>query len=300
MAELTMLTEMMSRELPQAVAALAELDITLLDLKGGVFGHRIEELDGPAREQLAALLEQTGVEAYCFSSVLGHKDVSEVSEKDFRGGLAEGVANLLATARQVRPTFIRLLACTFGERREMADSNECLAARAAWVWPAYRDAIEQIAAAGMRVTIENEPDSVLASPAEVLGFFDRLDCSGKVGFTWDVQNMWQSGTYPTRAVYQALRPVTNYVHLKGGRAAAEQPEVMAWRSCLEDATWDVPGIVREVLADGVSAVLCLNVSHGQPGDDYPFPELLGDRAGMAAEEARRDVAFLRKTFPEVS
>ena len=57
-------------------------------------------------------------------------------------------------------------------------------------------------------------------------------------------------------------------------------------------------IVAQVLADEVSPVLCLNSSHGQPPPDYEFASLLGTHA-LCVEEARRDVAFLRSTFPKI-
>ena len=292
MAHLTMLSEMMSSDLPEAIRGLQAMGIRHLDLKGGVLGHNIADLTGPLNRRLAAFVERTGTEVYCFSSVLGAWNVDHVPEAEFRSRMMGGVEAMLRTAELVRPTLIRLLGCTFAERRHCADCNTCLPP---WVYATYREAVDCIAEAGIGVTIENEPDSILSNPAETLGFFEQLDRRGKVGFTWDVQNMWQSGTFPTLEVYEALRPVINYVHLKGGCGGASSPTVLAWRTTLEQAWWPVREIVGQVLADGVSPVLCLNPPHGRgPARDPEAPR------GLERYEPARDVAFLRATFPEIA
>ena len=292
MVHLTMLSEMMSGDLPEAVERLRGIGIRHLDLKGGVFGRNIAELDAALTDRLAALVERTGTEVYCFSSVLGAWNVDETPEREFRSRLMGGVEAMLRTAKLVRPALIRLLGCMFARRRHCTDCNTCLPP---WVYAAYREAVDRIAEVGIGVTIENEPDSILSNPAETPAFFERLDRHGKVGFTWDVQNMWQCGTFPTLEVYEVLRPTINYVHLKGGCGRSSAPTVLAWRTTLEQAWWPVRDIVGRVIADGVSPVLCLNPPHGRaPARDAEAPR------GLQRYEPARDVAFLRATFPEIS
>jgi len=293
MSDLTMLTEMMSPDLEKAVRGLRGLGIRWLDLKGGIFGKSIENLGERDADRLADLLTRTGTRAYCFSSVLGHWNVSRTPEDEFRRRMSNGAARLAKTARPVRPNLVRLLGCTFDGRSECGDANEHLEKNTPWVSEAYREAVDLLAADGVMVTIENEPGSIFGNPAETVGFFGRLDRRGKVFFTWDIQNMWESGTYPTLEVYEALRPVTNYVHLKGGKGTPENPRIMAYRSLLEDAGWPVREIIQRVIDDGTSPVLCLNCSHGAPAPDYPLASIWGTPK-VAAEEAKRDVRFLRE------
>jgi hypothetical protein len=299
MIELTMLTEMISSDLEEAIPELKRIAIGWLDLKGGIFGKSIENLDPQDAERLAHLLEDTETRAYCFSSVLGHRNVSRVSESEFRGELLTGVSRIVETAKFVQPQLVRLLGCAFDGRKNWEDANDYLERHAPWVYSAYQEAVDVLADAKLTVTVENEPGSIFGTSAETVGFFDRLGRGGKAFFTWDVQNMWQSGTYPTIEVYDRLRPTTNYVHLKGGKGTPESPRVMAYRSLLEDAGWPVKQIVQRVIDDGVSPVLCLNCSHGGPAEDYPLADIWGTPR-VAAEEARRDVAFLRRTFKEIA
>jgi sugar phosphate isomerase/epimerase len=298
LTHLTMLAEMMDRDLEAAVSQLAELNITQLDLKNHVFDRAIDDLDDERRERLAALLEQTGSSIYCFSSTLGHRNLSEVGERAFRKQLHTGIANMAETAKSARPAKVRLLSCWFDGRDAYVDANEYLETKAPWVYTAYREAIDQIADAGLAATIENEPHTILSNPDETIAFFARLERPA-ASFTWDVQNMWQSGSYPSLDAYQTLRPVMDYFHLKGGRESPDVPGQLVYRCALEQASWPVREIVGAVLADGASPVICLNPSHGKVAEGYELAHLAG-RPEMIRAEALRDVAFLRANFGEIA
>lgn len=298
MAELTMLAEMMDRDLSAAVSQLADLDIRQLDLKTSVFGRAIEDLEAQQREQLAQLVADAGAEVYCFSSTLGHRDACAVDERTFRAEMETGIANMIATAQTVRPRKVRLLSCWLGEHRQEPDQLAAIERYAPWVIAAYRDAIDQIAAAGLAPTIENEPNTVLNSPKDVVAFFARLE-RPVATYTWDVQNMWQSGAYPSLEAYRTLRPIMDYFHLKGGRSADGAPGPLAYRCPLERASWPVREILDAVLADNASPVICLNPSHGAVPENYAFGSL-EDRASMMRTEALRDVAYLRVNFGAIA
>jgi sugar phosphate isomerase/epimerase len=117
-------------------------------------------------------------------------------------------------------------------------------------------------------------------------FFERLDRARRVVFTWDVQNFWQMGTFPSLDVYRRLKEKIGYYHVKGGRAEPGRRSLV-WRSTLQDASWPVLEITRAVCDDGVSPVICLNPSHGKPNEQFPMEK---------ATEI--DLAFLRRHFLE--
>ena len=95
------------------------------------------------------------------------------------------------------------------------------------------------------------------------------------------------GTFPSLEVYERLKPLIGYYHLKGGRAEVEGGDLV-WASSLEDASWPVLDITAAVIRDGVSPVICLNPSHGQRPEGYD-----------AAAVWQQDLALLREAFPEV-
>jgi len=94
------------------------------------------------------------------------------------------------------------------------------------------------------------------------------------------------GTFPTMEVYEELRPLIGYLHLKGGIA---QPggTALKWRSTLEDASWPVAQIIRAVVRDGISPVVCLNWPHGAPKPDYDYEGLV-----------ERDLRYVRRIIEE--
>ncbi|MBA3686613.1 MAG: hypothetical protein H0W72_15435 [Planctomycetes bacterium] len=122
------------------------------------------------------------------------------------------------------------------------------------------------------MTIENEVwGCVVATPDEVLAFFARLGRRERCSYTWDVQNLWhEGGEPPSLATYRRLKHLIGYVHLKGGRNDPAAGPKLRWSTSLEDASWPVVEVVRQVAADGTSPVICLNPSHGErlAGYDY--------------------------------
>jgi hypothetical protein len=84
-------------------------------------------------------------------------------------------------------------------------------------------------------------------------------------------------------VYRTLRPLIGCVHLKGGRTEGNG-RALVHASALEDASWAVADIMRAVVADGVSPIICLNPSHGKTPPGWKLADI-----------TQRDIAFLRRT-----
>ncbi|MBC8104175.1 MAG: xylose isomerase, partial [Cytophagales bacterium] len=157
-----------------------------------------------------------------------------------------------------------------------------------WAIGVYRDWVDRIAAAGFGILVENEAQGcLLGSVAEIQMFFTALD-RPVARYTWDVQNLWQSGTFPSLEVYRHLRPLIGAVHLKGGRAS-EDGETLEWAASLDEASWPVLEIVRAVVEDGVAPYLCLNPSHGRKPASWNVWEV-----------AQREVAFLRREIEGIA
>jgi sugar phosphate isomerase/epimerase len=282
MVQVTMLNAMAARDFGQALDIHKQWDVKLLDLKDGIFDKSFMDLTDTQAAEAAAMIAQRGLEVHCLSSGLFHADVEQGRER-FTDGLAGRIGRLIELSRVFRPQVVRLLGATTSRRAEISDAVEDVQRRHPWLIGEYQAAIDRIANAGFMATIENETyGCILGSPGEVCRLFQLINRPGKVMFTWDVQNMWQAGTWPTPAHYQTLRDICHYVHLKGGQC--DKPgDALQWRSALEDASFDVPTIVRDVVASGRVPVLCLNPPHGavKPGYDY-------------ANLVQRDLRYLRR------
>lgn len=284
---LTMLNEMAGSDFAAALAAHRAWGIRTLDLKGGIFGKSLLDLTDAEAADAGRLIREYGMTVYCLSTTLFHPEV-ELGEEAFRRAQLAGVARAIALAHVLQPRVIRLLAAQTRQRPVLSDSIAYLRRAHPWVIPLYREAVDLITAAGFHTTIENEVGAcILATPREVTDFFAALDRPETAHFTWDVQNFWECGTFPTLDAYARLKPLIGYYHVKGGQTG-DDGRALQWCSALEDASWPVVEITRQVVSDGVSPVICLNPSHGRRKPDYSYADMVG-----------RDLAFLRRAIPEI-
>jgi sugar phosphate isomerase/epimerase len=284
---LTMLNSMAGADIEAALDRHAALGVMVLDLKDQLFGKGVADLTDAEAERIAASARRRGLTVHCLSTTLFYSDVED-GEAAFRERHLAKVDRVVAIAKILEPTFVRLLAASTRRRGEIEDSTAYLLHEHPWLFALYREAIDRVRTGGLAATIENEVGRcIFSKPAEVKSFFAALGRPGAVSFTYDVQNLWQMGTFPAAGVYEELKELIAYVHVKGGQREGTST-ALRWASALEDASWPVLDIVRRVIADGTSPVICLNPSHGErkPGYDY-------------TNVVERDLAFLRRSCSEI-
>jgi len=271
--QLTVLNSMFGSDFTMALDRFVALGLDLVDLKDGIFNKSIANLTESEMENAAQALELRGLQAFCLSSELFYDDI-EKGEEYFRKHHFGKLPDLIRIANRLRPSLVRLLAARSAVRASFTDSGGYIARNAPWLIPMYREAVDQLHNAGFQVTIENEcSDCIWARPEEILAFFAELNRNGKVHFTYDVQNLWEMGTYPSIKVYHQLKPVIGFLHLKGGQAG-KVGNALEWSSALEDASWPVAEIVTQAVRDSVSPVICLNPSHGKIKSGYSYDQIV--------------------------
>lgn len=284
---LTVLNDIVHSDFERSLDIQKSWGIELVDLRSKIYGKSFLELTDEEAARAVRALETRGMKVYCLSSGLFFDDI-EKGEAYFREKHLGAVAALIEAARRFRPSVVRLLSATFGLRKRVADSMKHMEEHHPWVIPLYREAIDRIAGAGYKVTIENEvKDNILTTPEEIVGFFTRLDRPNQTTFTFDVQNLWLMGTFPSLEVYRTLAPWIGYYHLKGGMAD-ETGTRLRWKSSLADASWPVLDITRAVVRDGRCEAICLNPSHGDDLEGYDYEQL-----------DRRNAEFLKSSIPEI-
>lgn len=260
--QVTLLSTMAGPDFPEALRKQSALGLTLLDLKDGLWGQRIEEIDEATAWRASSLIEAEGLAVDCLSSSIGCISFKEgMTEATFRAACEPLVENIARTAVILRPRMVRLLLPAHLPRATGESAFAAMQRTAPWVVTVYRGWIDRLAATGAVPVLENEAHGCLfATPADIAAFFSALDHPA-ARYIWDVQNLWQMGVFPSLDAYAQLKPYIASLHLKGGRADTPGgPLVTA--AALEDASWPVLEVVRAVLADGVVAVICLNPSHG--------------------------------------
>jgi Xylose isomerase-like TIM barrel len=283
-AKLTMLSAMAGSNFEQACRRHAEEGLQWLDLKDGLFGENINNVSLDNARRAAAIARDHGLRVFCFSTALCESELN-AGESAFRARHLPTLDHVLKVADILEPTHIRLIGARLKPFPTTESTLAVVERDLPWTFNVYREMVDRIAASGRRVLIENETGNIILNrPDSILRFFELLDRSDKARYTWDVQNLWQVGVFPSLDVYRQLKPVIGCLHLKGGRT--EDPDnKLVYASSLEDASWPVADIVGTAVRDGVAPFLCLNPSHGAKPPGYP----------SLWEITRRDIAFLRKT-----
>ena len=260
------LNSMADPDFSRSLARQQTWHITDLDLKDSIFGKAIVDLTPAETHTAAEMIARHGMQTYCLSTVLFYDDTGK-GESQFAADNLRRIPAVLAVAKILRPRFIRLLPAKIDRQNQPGNSLDWVRKTAPWLLTQYRQAVAEIHAAGFEATIENEAHNcILGSTSEILEFFTLLGNCG-ASFTWDIQNLWQHGTYPSVEVYNRLKPLIRYVHVKGGIQDAKTG-ALELTSTLADATWPVKEIVRTVMRDQLSPVICINPSHGKHNPNY--------------------------------
>ncbi|MCC2686582.1 MAG: xylose isomerase-like barrel [Paenibacillaceae bacterium] len=272
MTKLTMLNSMANPDFIQSLDTQAAWGIEVLDLKDRIWGKSLLELSKEEAESAARAIEARGLSVHCMSTDLFHDDL-ERGESHFRDTHYSRIERTLETSRILHPTVIRLLSPRMDRAGSKTDSVGRILGKFPWLIPMMQETVDRINAEGFQVTIENECErNIFSTPQEIIDFFTVLDRPSSVYFTYDVQNLWQMGTFPSVEAYRSLKPLIGYFHLKGG-VAGEDGRLL-WKSTLEHATWPVAEMTREVVRDGISPVICLNPSHGRKREGYDYDRMV--------------------------
>jgi sugar phosphate isomerase/epimerase len=259
-ANVTVTNSVFGPDLAAQLDAQHELGIRHLDLKDALFGKGVIDLSDAEARAIVDQAGERGMDVYCISTVLFDDDAAR-GERHFAEQHVARIDEALRVARILRPRWIRVMAAQSSGRAEgqpLAEHLETIP----WLVDAYREVIARVEAAGFATILENEIDhGILRNPDDVDTLFGRISDAGTVRFTWDVQNLWETGSFPSLEVYERLRPHLGYVHVKGGRMHEGDPTL--WKARLRDASWPVAEILRAIAADGASPIICINPCHGE-------------------------------------
>lgn len=279
---------MADADFDRALEIHKEWNLKWLDLRDGIYGNWIVNVDVDSARRARAAVDKSGLQIFCMSTGTFFEEV-EKGEALFREKHLGNLKHLIELGKIFQPKVMRIIAAQLPSRKPGENAISILEKQHPWVFDVYREGIDRIVDAGLRPTIENEAfRCMLSEPGEIVEFFDRLDRKDSVDFTWDVQNQWATGVFPTLEVYETLKPLIRYYHVKGGKFEGDS-KALRWNVALEDADWPVVEITSRVVADGVSPVICINpAQHGENKPDYDYTNIV-----------KRDIDFLRNNVPGV-
>lgn len=283
---LTMLNAMAAQDFIQALDRHVAWGLTDVDLKDGIFGKYVLDLNEAEARRAAEELAERKLSVHCLSTGLLFKMVEE-GERAFRKAYVPQLDAAIRTARHLRAHSVRLLSARTVRHNELTDAIAYTRAEHPWLMPLYREFVDRLHDAGLTACIENEVGgNIFSSPGEIVEFFEELDRPGKAIFTWDLVNLWQEGAFPSAAVYRQLKPFIGYLHVKGGRSEVPGGP-LHWASTLAEASWPAKELLTQIVRDGVAPVICLNPPHGVVRE-----ELCG------TDVTAQDVAFVKAVIAE--
>lgn len=282
-SQLTLLNSMANEDFEESLRIHREWGLEWMDIRDAVYGHWVKDLDVETARKARDKIDEAGLEVYCLSTSVFFAEI-EKGEEFFRQEHLSKVDHIISLAEVLRPKVTRLIAAQMPSREEGQSAMDLIEGTHPWVIDVYREAIDKMTGAGLEVTIENEAFRCFLSRLDDFPrFFDALDRKGSVALTWDVQNHWATGVFPTMQVYEQLRPLIHYYHVKGGQDDGTPARRLKWNVALEDADWPVVELTQAVVNDGVSPVICLNpAQHGEQKPDYDYNNIV-----------KRDLDFLR-------
>jgi hypothetical protein len=285
--EITLLNSMAGVNFIESLDQQLKWGIKILDLKDSIYGKSLIDLSDEEAMEAAQSIKSRDMAVYCLSTTLFFEDI-ELGEEVFRKNHLDKIDRILELGRILKPQVIRLLAAKTSRRQELIDILPYINIHHKWLIPIYIEAIDKINQAGFKATIENEANGcILSKPEEILGFFKALSDKVKVFFTFDIQNLWQMGTYPSMEVYEMLSDITGYFHLKGSQSLVTGGNTY-YGTSLEDASWPVVEITKKVIKQGNGVVICLNPVKGEKKDGYDYEGI-----------TKRDLDYLRNEIKEI-
>jgi sugar phosphate isomerase/epimerase len=286
--QITMLNSMGGADFEVCARQHVTLGLRWLDLKDRLWGQTINDLSLENAARVLDIAQAHGLGVASFSTALCSSNLEE-GEASFRAAHLSTLQHVLKVAKILRPQTIRLLSPVIQPFPANGDSLGLVERQHAWIFAVFREMIDRMTEAGQQVLIENEAaGAIFNTTTSIQGFFERLNRPGQARFTWDVQNFWEAGVFPSLDVYRALKPLIGCIHLKGGRIEGNRRELV-WASSLDEASWPVAGIVNAAIADRVAPFICLNPSHGKRPPGWNLADI-----------TRRDVEFLRRTISAAS
>ncbi len=285
--KVTALNSMLDKDFEQALDRHVSWGIQVLDLKDGIFGKGIVALTEEEVKRAADLINQRELSVHCLSTVLFARDI-ELGEERFRKDCLEKIDHVIRIAEILQPQVVRFIAAQTSKRKEIENSVEYISSNHPWLLAFYGEAADKIYDAGYKTAIENESGNcIFKNPEEIVDFFGKLGRREKIYLIWDVGNLWQMGIYPTMDVYNKLKGLIGYYHLKGGQPSEPEGE-LGWKTSLEDASWPLVEITKQVVADGVSPVICLNNCSGKRIEGYDYSNI-----------TKRNLDYVRRAIPEI-
>jgi sugar phosphate isomerase/epimerase len=254
--QLSAFTDILARPFEQALDALAQLGLTMIDLRSRIGADTVDTLQGPAAAHVKQALAQRNLKVGCVASwgvnpMNGQYDPADPAH---RQAMRERTAHLADLAAELGARSVRV----YSFKRPQGPITDAHRADNA----EFLSELGHICAQrGRLLLVENEPPTLTATCAELADLMRRVTCPA-VKINWDIVNGWRAGETPwAGGVFEQIRSHVAHIHVKGAKANADG----AFATMAIPGKDDVPHgqLLRQLRQSGFDGIITIDPHYYQ-------------------------------------
>ncbi|MGD8237412.1 MAG: sugar phosphate isomerase/epimerase family protein [Armatimonadota bacterium] len=253
MIETCVFADEVSKDFDEAVRLSVEAGATAIELRGGIWGKRVQEADDDDIARMRAVLEEYGARIGVIGSPVGkcsHEDPAEYEQH------VRFFENVVKVAHAFDVDVVRGFAFWNPLRKERQRPNldEYLPLIVEKFTPIVRRAEEE----GLIYALETEGSTMTGTLAETRRIIDALGGGPALASCWDVNNGYRGGEEPLPDGYAQVRGIVRHVHVK--------PNADKNMDTVADSATTYEEVLNTLIADGYTG--CAGIEH------WGTPELM--------------------------
>ncbi len=235
--------EVSKEDFDKAVRLGVEAGATGIELRGGIWGQRVQEIDDDTVKRVQDIVAHHDVKILCIGSPVGkcvHDDDGEKAEHQ------RTFDRMIELAHAFETTIIRGFALWNPHRREEHRTRPGIQRNLDTIVPFLTPIVERARDAGVTLSLENENSTMVGSCREAREVADALEASsgGTEGFSfcWDVNNGIRCEERHMPDGYEQIKGRITHLHVKPNPDKEIEPITGS------DMPYDV--FLRQLLDDG--------------------------------------------------
>lgn len=240
--------EVSRSDFEEAVRLGVEAGATGVELRGGVWGRRVQEIDDNEVGRVQEVLAKYGVPILSLGSPFGKCAHDSREEKARHHQMFERMVELaqLFGTQVIRGFALWNPFRKEGGRPEVGDYLDAIV-------PFLEPAVRMAEGAGVVLALENEDATLVGSCAEARAVADALEGPGGLRFCWDVNNGIACGEPAVPEGYELIKGRIAHLHVKPNENGELDP-VQGSDLCYAD-------LLRMLLADGYTGAASIEHWH---------------------------------------
>lgn len=212
---------------------------TGVEIRNGIWGQRIQEIDDDTVKRVQDALERHGVKVCSIGSPFGKCAHDSQEEQDQHHRIFD---RMVALARAFGTPIIRGFALWNPYRKDPGQARPDIGDFLDVMVPFMEPAVTKAAEAGVTLSLENEDATLVGSCAEAAGLAEAMGNPAGLSFCWDVNNGIACGERAYPEGYELIRGRITHLHIK--------PNALKVMDPIKGSDVNYSDLLRQMLSDG--------------------------------------------------